>query len=146
VIAPGTIVKAPLQMADLYPTLVALAGGSPNQPLSLDGKSIWSCITEGKPSPHEEILIDSVPSGGSFRVGDWKLIVDGGSTELFDLAADPGETTNLASRSPAKVKELRDRFDALTKDAVTPFNDGGDGVPAGFVVPRVWGEAPSAGQ
>ena len=45
------------------------------------------------------------------RVGSTKLILNrkSGQAELYDLAADPAEKVNLASKSPEQV----DRFTAL---------------------------------
>jgi|JI10StandDraft_1071094.scaffolds.fasta_scaffold02193_19 hypothetical protein len=42
----------------------------------------------------------------------WKLLVRPADnlTELYDLAADPGERNDLAAREPARVKELRGRY------------------------------------
>ena len=47
-------------------------------------------------------------SGGAIRSGDWKLIeyFDNNTLELFHLANDPGEKTNLAAEHPAKREEL----------------------------------------
>jgi len=44
------------------------------------------------------------------RKGTWKSIwnVDTGSVELYDLATDPQEQTNLASEQPATVAEFRE--------------------------------------
>ena len=42
--------------------------------------------------------------------------------ELFNLADDPDEKSNLANKQPAKVEELRARYDALAKQAVWPKN------------------------
>lgn len=43
--------------------------------------------------------------------------------ELFNLTDDPYEKKNLASEQPAKVKELRARYDSLAKAAVKPKNE-----------------------
>jgi len=134
---PGTTVDAPLHMVDWYPTLLKLAGASLNQPLPVDGRDAWPTIAEGKASPHEEILLNSTPYHGAIRVGDWKLILNGSvrvnagefgrgggppsvvnELELFNLATDPYETTNLAESNPGKVRELRERYDALAAQAV----------------------------
>jgi arylsulfatase A-like enzyme len=145
-IKPGSTVNAPLHMVDLYPTLLNLAGASRKQKLPLDGMDILPCLTDGKPSPHEEILLNTTPNHGALRMGDWKLVISGnqreadvenaaekkakqkkraatgGSVELFNLADDPYEKRDLSASQPAKFKELRSRFDALAGEAVTPKN------------------------
>jgi arylsulfatase A-like enzyme len=121
-IKPGSVVDAPLHVVDWYPTLIKLAGGSIEQPLPLDGRDAWPTITEGKPTPHEEILLNSTAGDGAIRVGDWKLVINGQTlsglmdedensphrkggtieetTELFNLAVDPFEKKNLADENP----------------------------------------------
>jgi len=163
-IAPGSTVNAPIHVVDWYPTLLKLAGASPEQKLPLDGRDIWSTITAGQSSPHEEILLNSEPSRGAIRVGKWKLVLNGGgavsasvgdatlnkrkgkkaraqsaaeTVELFDLAIDPYEQQNLASEQSAKVKELRARYDALAAQATPPRNKP---MAPDFKVPKVWGE------
>lgn len=37
---------------------------------------------------------------------------------LYDLAGDPGETTNLAKREPERVAEMRAKLEELLKNAV----------------------------
>ena len=83
------VVNEPLHMVDVMPTLLALAGGkgSPDHPF--DGKDIWATLAEGKPSPHEDILINVEAFRGAIRKGNWKLVKIAtlpGKTELFDLA------------------------------------------------------------
>lgn len=167
-IKPGSIVRAPLHMVDWYPTLVKLAGGSLEQKLPLDGRDAWPTIVDGKPSPHEEILHNISARGGAVRVGDWKLIVNGGvsdgedmaeagkekqakkkakkegapataapSVELFNLANDPYEKTNLAEKEPAKLKQLQARLDFYRRAAVPALQAP---APANFKSPAVWGE------
>ncbi|MGL4554372.1 MAG: arylsulfatase B [Gemmataceae bacterium] len=136
-IKPGTVVNEPLHLVDWYPTLVKLAGGSLEQKLPLDGKDAWPTITEGKPSPHERLLINATPDGGAIRAGRWKLHARKGANELYDLEADAGEKSDVAAKHPERVKELRAAYDALAKQAVPPkYHER----PKGFAVPKVWGE------
>jgi len=112
------VVNEPVHMVDVMPTLLALAGGkgSPDHPF--DGKDIWKTLAEGKPSPNEDVLIDVEAFRGSVRKGDWKLVKIAllpGKTELFNLAIDPGETTNLAEENPEIVKDLEARLLAYAK-------------------------------
>ncbi len=159
-IEAGSVVQAPLHAVDWYPTLLKLAGAPLEQILPLDGRDAWPAITEGKPTPHDEILLNAAPRAGAIRVGDWKLIVrsaDSGdgddvgvvekgnrpaaaaqaSVELFNLADDPYEKKNLAAENPKKVSDLRARYDDLARQAIPPKLAP---KPAGFRSPRVWGE------
>jgi hypothetical protein len=47
--------------------------------------------------------------GGAVRDGDWKFIehYEEDRFELFDLALDPGEATDLSRREPDRVGKLR---------------------------------------
>jgi arylsulfatase A-like enzyme len=157
---PGRIkgnsdINEPLHMIDWYPTLIKRAGGSLEQKLPLDGKDIWPVLTEGKKSPHEEILFNVTPNGGALRKANWKLVLNGNAKddpdgkkaakgkkdaefiELFDLAKDPSEKTNLAAQEPERVRELRARLESYAKEAIPP-----KAAPKGkdFQSPKVWGE------
>jgi arylsulfatase A-like enzyme len=123
-IPAGRRVKEPLHMVDWYPTLLKLAGAPTEQKLPLDGRDAWPTITAGKPSPHEEILLNTAPNGGALRWGDWKLVLSGrgaqATVELFDLSQDPSEKNNLAAQRPEKVQQLRARYDRLAAQALPP--------------------------
>ena len=149
------MVNQPLHMVDWYPTLLKLAGASLDQKLPLDGRDIWPCLAEGKPSPHAAILLNAERDREALRAGDWKLVLTGpgdgsapkkkkaaatAAVELFNLAEDPSEKTNLAAKHPEKVKVLRAHYDAYAKQAVSA--KGGGPQPAGFKAPKVWGEKP----
>jgi arylsulfatase A-like enzyme len=153
-IKAGSAVQAPLHMVDWYPTLLKLAGASLEQKLPLDGRDAWPAIAEGKPSPHDEILLNTTPKTGAIRIGDWKLVLNGSAAdgdgeaaqpvkeekiELFNLADDLGEKKNLADEKPDKVKELLARYAVLAKQAVPPRSKP---KPANFVSPKIWGEQP----
>ena len=107
------VVNEPMHMVDVMPTLLALSGGkgSPDHPM--DGKDLWPTLSEGKPSPHEDILINVEAFRGAIRKGDWKLVKIAllpGKTELFDLSKDPGETTNVAVQNPDVARDLEARL------------------------------------
>jgi arylsulfatase A-like enzyme len=131
-IPAGSVCKEPVHVVDWYPTLIKLIGGSLEQPLPLDGMDIWSVITQQAKTPHTEILHNATPSGGAIRVGDWKLVIKTGtnnkkksssdSLELFHLANDPSEKTNLANQNNAKLQELKARYLRYANAAVTPKN------------------------
>ena len=58
------------------------------------------------------------------RHGDWKLIwktVLPSRLELFNLADDPNETSDLAEKEPAKVKELQARIEKLAAESAKPL-------------------------
>lgn len=162
-IKAGTVVNEPLHVVDWYPTLLKLAGASLDQKLPLDGRDAWPTITQGKPSPHEEIMLNAAPASGAILVGQWKLVIHGSTgtddrqvppvkrgkkktrgnavgIELFDLRVDPYEQNNLAEQQPEKLATLRARYETLAREAIPPKNAPR---PAGFQSPRVWGESPT---
>jgi arylsulfatase A-like enzyme len=142
-------IDEPLHMVDWYPTLLRLAGAALEQKRPLDGKDIWPVLTQGRPSPHEDILLNVTPAQGALRLGPWKLVLNGKSAEdgpkklanadveLFNLADDPSEKTNLAAQHPERVQNLRARLEGYARQAVAPR-----AAPKGkgFQSPKVWGE------
>ncbi len=162
-IKAGSTISTPLHVTDWYPTLLKLAGASASQKLPLDGQDIWPVLEGGRTLRSRDILLNTTPDAGALRLGDWKLVVKGDGTgagesefqkprakkksdaeesteELFNLAIDPGEKQNVAAKNPAKVKELRKRYDTFAKAAAKPTNQALD---SNFKVPRVWGEHPA---
>jgi arylsulfatase len=107
-------------MIDLMPTCLDLAGATypteleGRKPLPLDGRSLAPLFRGEKRKAHE-FLAWLVPQHRVFRQGDWKIVspVDGKSPwELYDLTHDGTETTDLAQRHPALVKELAAKWQA----------------------------------
>src|SRR5262249_3839690 len=104
---PRRTARPPPPARGVHPAPLELGGAGATQPLPLDGRDAWATIAEGKPSPHDAILLNATPRNGAVRVGDWKLVLnghrgaEGGAdgaerVELFNLADDLGEKTNLA--------------------------------------------------
>jgi arylsulfatase A len=96
--------------------------------LKWDGINLWPQLSGAEPVKPRAIYTTGPGfSARAVRDGDWKLIVarkgaakKGGApanetTELYDLATDPNETTDLAAKIPEKVATLRTRMDGLSK-------------------------------
>jgi arylsulfatase A-like enzyme len=160
VLKAGAVVKEPLHIVDMYPTLIKLAGArleqalhqyGTGQALPIDGKDAWPTIAHSRPSPHEEILLNSTPANGAIRRGHWKLVYNGSISannagrqasekvfELFNLSKDPYEKNNLIEKYPLKFQELKRRLELYATQAVVP-NVPPNKMPKDFKVPKVWG-------
>ena len=102
-------------MIDILPTFVQLAGGKPPTDRKIDGSDIWPLLAgeADAKSPHDSYLYYRGFELQAVRAGDWKLIL--GPGELYNLADDIGEATDLAKQNPNIVQRLR-RIAAATKD------------------------------
>jgi arylsulfatase A-like enzyme len=113
------VVNEPLHMVDIMPTALALAGAKASPDKPLDGKNIWATVAEGKPSPHDDILVNAEAFRGAIIKGKWKLVKIAllpGKTELFDLTADPGEKNDVAEQNAEVVRDLERRLIAYAKE------------------------------
>jgi arylsulfatase A-like enzyme len=121
---PGTLkpakLTAPIHVADWMPTLCGLAGYHPTEPLNWDGQDVWPVLHgDAKPEPRLLYWAGVNFRARAVREGDWKLIVpEKGEEELFDLASDPNETTDLATKMPDKVAALRSLLAEVSKGDV----------------------------
>ena len=64
------------------------------------------------------------PFRAAMRQGNWKLIwrtMLPSSVELYDIAADPSETKNVAAEHPELVAKFKSRLDELSRDAAKPL-------------------------
>jgi arylsulfatase A-like enzyme len=122
-VKPG-IVDQPIHIVDMYPTLAGLAGAKLGKNKPLDGLDVWPTLGEGAPSPRSEVVYNIEPFGAAIRKGEWKLVWKTtlpSQVELFNLAQDPGEKTNLAAQNPEKVAELQKRIETLAREAAPPL-------------------------
>jgi len=145
-IRPGVVGHQPAMTIDLLPTLARLANAPVSTERIIDGRDIWPLLAgePGARTPHDALYFYWGSELHAIRSGKWKLHLphpyqsleaagnDGqpGSyvtkqieLSLFDLDADPSESTNVAARHPAVLKELlqfaerarEDLGDSLTK-------------------------------
>ncbi len=113
-----------LEAVDLFPTLCGIARAPLPTGLAPDGEDMSAALfTDSR--PHNKTIFWEYGRESKFfnypgppqdrsphlavREGKWKLLVnaDGSSTELYDMDADPKETTNLAEKEPELTKRLR---------------------------------------
>jgi arylsulfatase A len=113
---------------DIMPTILELAGVA--APPGLDGVSIAPTLTsKGVQSPREWIYWEFPGYGGqqALRFGDLKAVrvnmhKGPGEIELYDLAADPAESRNLADDRPDDVaRALMIMREARTDSLEFPF-------------------------
>ncbi|HWJ75559.1 MAG TPA: arylsulfatase [Kaistia sp.] len=117
---PGHIqpekVDGMMHVVDMLPTILGRAGGSTTGTKPLDGMDVWNTIATNAPSPRNEIVYNVEMFRGAVREGDMKLIWQTPlpqRLELYDLAKDPSEKTNLAAERPADVASLQKRIQEL---------------------------------
>jgi arylsulfatase A-like enzyme len=95
---------------DLYPTLGRLCGADVPTDRTIDGRDISALLfDEAATSPHEAFYYYFMRDLEAVRSGPWKLHFSKHRTavnELYDVAADVGETTDLASQHPEVVAGL----------------------------------------
>lgn len=114
---PGSRCSEPVLAADLYPTMLGLAGVSA---ATIDSQSFLSLLDGGEAEPPSRPLVWHYPHKWgpngpglepftAWREGDWKLIwlYESGRWELFDLKSDPGETHDLAQERHEVLTRLQ---------------------------------------
>jgi arylsulfatase len=108
-----------VRTVDLVPTVIELLGLSPSaKHTPLAGRSLLPIIrgeeTEGRPAFTETGGVEGPhpspdhPNVKSLRSDGWKLIFNATTNgfELYDLALDPDETTNLYTTHPDRAREM----------------------------------------
>ena len=147
-----------IQTSDFYPTLLSGLGIPLPNDHPIDGVNIATALKGDRLEreaiftyfPHAPNVPDWLPPSMAVHSGDWKLIRlfhqgDNGAHDhlLYNLKDDIGESKNLASANPGKVKELDHLIDKhiAETEAVIPqpnpqfdperYNPGRIGIQAG---------------
>ena len=114
----------PVIGTDIFTTVCAIVGIPVPSDRTIDGADMRPAF-EGKPIPRSRPLywrthIAAPSCRAALRIGDWKIVADEDLTrfELYNLASDPHETSDLSAKNPemlAKLKEALIRMDAEVK-------------------------------
>jgi arylsulfatase A-like enzyme len=117
-IAPGTTSDRVTGFEDWLPTLLELIGAKKETPSGIDGISFAPTLRGKTQKARPFLYRESSGYGGQqcVRVGDWKLVRQNlnakpkdakqPTTELYDLAQYPFETTDVAAQHPDIVAKL----------------------------------------
>jgi len=121
-----------VSLLDLVPTVLDLAGFEPPGHPILDGRSLADLLT-GRRDPdtsrgraYAAMVVDRFVRTGprTLILGQWKLIHHGDSErdELYDLASDPRELSDRATREPDQLLRMRAAlFAQQLRDRASPF-------------------------
>ncbi|HSI36671.1 MAG TPA: sulfatase-like hydrolase/transferase [Tepidisphaeraceae bacterium] len=96
---------------DVFPTLIAMADLKMPETRPLDGKNVWPALRDDAPSPVDSYYW-SWHAEDAIRTADWRLHRYYDHTELYDIRADVGETTNVSDAHPQVVKALTAKMNA----------------------------------
>jgi arylsulfatase A-like enzyme len=115
IVKAGSECTTPIVSYDYFPTFLKAAGRSDKSHEPIDGVSIMPLLRGQKIA--DRVVYWDYPHYGNqggapasaVRDGRWKLIEwrEDDSIELYDIAADPSETKNLADRESETVNRLR---------------------------------------
>lgn len=116
VVQPNSICSTPVISMDTFPTILEAAGVDFPADEIWDGESLLPILTQSG-SLKRDSLFFHYPNyafhkgnrlGSAIRQGDYKLIkwYDNNSYELYDLAADLGETQDISKLNPDIVQEM----------------------------------------
>lgn len=157
-IPQGRIQKQLAAVQDLFPTLLTLCEAQRPQGHVVDGFPLQTLLTGSPDAQRPREFLMHYPHGRhrsnyftTWREGDWKVIYhtlpdrpttgghiqfSDGHYELFHLANDPFESTNLAKARPKELKRLMTGLtQALEKhQAAYPVDD--EGQPLRPVIPQ----------
>ncbi len=127
-ITHGEKSEALVELVDLYPTLMEVAGIA-YDPEHLDGRSLLPLLedktAEHKQYQYSEFEGQDSPPYAKLRMifdGRYKLINTEGFLELYDLQADHQETKNLVSNPEmdATIKRLQTQMDEISANSLPP--------------------------
>ncbi len=113
----------PVIQLDFFATALAASGATLPPNVKLDGVNLIPFLSgEMTSAPHEHLFWRS--GGGdpmAVRAGDWKWVrLRDGKPQLYNLARDISETTDLAEQEPAKAAELQQAVRAWNAELIAP--------------------------
>ncbi len=135
----GSVADALVGQIDLLATMADLLGKPLPSDAGEDSFSFLPVLLGEAPGPRSSIVSQSVNGSFAIRDGQWKLLLCPGSGgwsfprpgtddtagmpefQLYDLATDPGEKTNLVGQHPDRVAKMKAMMEeAIARGRTTP--------------------------
>jgi arylsulfatase A-like enzyme len=121
---PGSICRRPVNLLDIYPTLIDLCGLKPNR--RLEGRSLLPLLKDPDAKWDQPSLCTYQRGNHSLRDERWRYTrYRDGSEELYDHAHDEMEWTNIAG--DAKHDDVKSRLARWLPKTDAPDAPGGKG-------------------
>jgi arylsulfatase A-like enzyme len=116
-IKQGSENREMLSHLDVLPLCLEVSGARPVAGRVLDGRNPLPALAGKAASPHSRLAF-AYNNGAALREGSLKIVRHAAakSWELYDLAVDRAESTDLASTRPADVARLDAAFQAWLAD------------------------------
>lgn len=115
-VASGAVSDEVIRTTDLFPTLLAAAGGVPDPAWKVDGLDVLPAWLGRGRVPERTLFWEWRSEGGNQLAamrGRYKLVVvNDGQPELFDVEADPSERRNAIAEHPELAGKLRSQLKA----------------------------------
>lgn len=138
-VEPGKVSDALISQVDFLASFASLVGAEIPEGVQLDSRDLLPALL-GESDQGNDFIVQQSSDGLGLRMGKWKYIeahersawaynrhnqgepnmmhteMPAPAEYLFDLDADPGETTNLADRYPEKLRELARLLEKVKAD------------------------------
>lgn len=104
---------------DIMPTILELTGANLAEAPELDGRNVASFLLDGTPPAPQTFHWN----GKGVREGDWKLVITDEGPQLFDLATDPGETTDVSASNVEQRERMLVSIAAWEEDVQSSMTE-----------------------
>jgi len=134
-IKAGSVSNIPVTGMDFYPTIAEWLGVQAELPLNIEGGSLTGVLNDSGGGsvmrerdelawhfPHYQVDKGNRPSS-AIRSGKWKLVVfyESRESQLFDLSADIGESTDVSAKNPDVARLLERQLTAYLNEIDAPM-------------------------